>query len=788
MVQHKKPKELKMNIRYSISTNHYNKYMLKETSKIPVLLQDLATRCMSPVTSYNDKEMSDVATGKEWVSKHHRNNANILERGNLGMIDFEGKKEKLDKLLQAIESHDLWYAAIPSQSNKTDKKNSRYHIVYLLTEPYSINAEAYKVQAKAFFEHIKYTWDDPDSGIDTRASFNACGYFAPTMQLAADKGKGGKKIAEPYVTLDDVAKDTLVSNRGGKYKPTAPDSVAANEAFTSVIKRGRRVKDAEFKIVRTSTKGYVLSDDSYIETSAGKFMTFEKLTEGLLNIEGENPRISMLGCPICNEGHTAASTIGYAYMQFDSNEKPYIYCTGNACSQRPFFTMADGNITVHRVDNAEGVSKYVMFENGQIIYTHERDMTYKLSPEAVSDELYLRGQGEVDEHGFYSRAITINKYVVGAESIQINHNPFIDEGLNIYDKTFTISPVSRLDPVEEDADEVITEAVKAFEDDAIICGYPVSLVYISYYLFHHKQIMPVLALVNPDRGSGKSFWVLDLPTWYLGFAKVSAMGSSAITQGWADEKLGKRIVVYEDIEHLNRKELGTLKSELKSDATAGDSKMLNIKGGGKKRSFGFNTAITSNAYDQIPFDGSGDRRIYPAPYKMLSNSSWLSNKLRDGSPTMVKHRTNAINFLYKIYKHCVKSNSQELHDALHYRVPQSKIRSLVEDSTSTDGYTAMNVIKRAKTKRDIVKHLSPIIASDVDLDSVKDMVDSIELTDDSVKVPGTVLKELWDMLPSGKNSMKSLNYRSLLSIFGIESQLKSVRINGKSVKGVEVHR
>ncbi len=205
-------------------------------------------------------------------------------------------------------------------------------------------------------------------------------------------------------------------------------------------------------------------------------------------------------------------------------------------------------------------------------------------------------------------------------------------------------------------------------------------------------------------------------------------------------------------------------------------------------SFGFNTAITTNAYDQIPFDGSGDRRIYPAPYKMLSNSSWLANKLRDGSPTMVQHRTNAINFLYKIYKHCTKVSSQELHDALHYRVPRSKIRSLVEDSTSTDGYTAMNVIRRAKSKRDIIKHLSPLIASEIDIDSVKDLIDEIELSEHSVKIPGASLKVLWDMLPSGKNSMKSLNYRSLLSIFGIEDQIKSIRINGKSVKGVEVHR
>lgn len=68
-----------MKITYSISTNHYNKYITKETNTISVLLQDLATRCMSPVTIYKDKDMSDVTTGKEWISKNHRNNPNKVD-------------------------------------------------------------------------------------------------------------------------------------------------------------------------------------------------------------------------------------------------------------------------------------------------------------------------------------------------------------------------------------------------------------------------------------------------------------------------------------------------------------------------------------------------------------------------------------------------------------------------------------------------------------------------------------------------------------------------------------
>ena len=51
------------------------------------------------------------------------------------------------------------------------------------------------------------------------------------------------------------------------------------------------------------------------------------------------------------------------------------------------------------------------------------------------------------------------------------------------------------------------------------------------------------------------------------------MGSAAIIAGWDDDKLG-RLVVYEDVEELNSRELGLLRSEIKSDATAGNTKML----------------------------------------------------------------------------------------------------------------------------------------------------------------------------------------------------------------------
>ncbi len=774
---------------YSISKNHYNGYKFKSVGKVSELMRDLASYCVSPVTEYGDKEITNVSDGKTWMSKNHRTNATIVSRGNLGMIDFEGKPDKLQQLLKCIEDKDLFYVAIPSQSNKSDKRNARYHIMYLLDGAYSINAEAMKKQAKAFFNHIEYKWDEPESGVDTRASFNGCGYFAPTIPIKDAKSRDNKKINDPYIDLDDVAKDTYKSRFKGAYTPATPESILANDEFNAATVRGKRVKDVHTQIIRTTKKGYVLSYDTHIMTgSVDRFVTFERLVEKLDEMDGDNPRISGLGCPICNPGHTEDKP-GYAYMQYDEDDVPYICCTGNACEDRPYFTMSEGNTQVYRVDDASGVVKYVMFMDGNIIYTHDRDMTYKFSSEAVADELYNRGQGLKDENGRYSRGLTISEYCHGAESIQINHDPFSSEGLNIHSRTFTVSPETRFEPTESEPNKVIAEAIKAFEDDAQICGYPVSLVYLSYYMFHYKQIMAVLFLVNPDRGSGKSFWVLDLPQWYLGHAKVAAMGSSSIIAGWDDEKLGKRVVVYEDVEHLNKAELGKLKSDIKSDATSGDTKYLNIKGQGKKRSFGFNSAGTSNHYSQIPFDGSGDRRIYPAPYKKLDSAAWLASELRAGAANMDENRTNAINYLYKIYKECEASGCEDLQTALYYKVPLSKIRGVVEDSTQSDGYVAMNIIKRGTRARLVAKELSNIIASDIDIKEIKELVDEIEFKENEIKIAGNTLHKLWEMLPSGKNnSMRSVNQRALLQIFNIDATLKSVKIKGSTFKGVIIKR
>mgnify|MGYP003659452628 CR=1 FL=1 len=85
-----------MNFIYTISKNHHNSYMTKEVNTVSELLQDLATKCVSPVSGYDDKIQTDVITSREWTSKNHRSNATIKGRGNLGMIDFEGLPANLE--------------------------------------------------------------------------------------------------------------------------------------------------------------------------------------------------------------------------------------------------------------------------------------------------------------------------------------------------------------------------------------------------------------------------------------------------------------------------------------------------------------------------------------------------------------------------------------------------------------------------------------------------------------------------------------------------------------------
>lgn len=759
---------------YSISRNHYNLYKFKESKSVSELLQDLATKCVSPVTEYKDKELTSVGTGKTWNSKNHRSNSTIVSRGNLGMIDFEGSPEQFKKLLAAMENKNLWFVAIPSQSNKSDKKNARYHIMYLLSEPYSINSEAYKKQAKEFFDYINYKWDDPESGIDTRASFNGCGYFAPTIQLASDKGKGSKKIADPYITEEDVAKDIIISKFKEKYEPTVPETNAANEEYTNITRRGRKVTNKHTKIIRTIKNGYVLSPDTHIETSSGRFMTFEKLVEVLEESDSDNPRISMLGCPVCNPGHTASSTIGYAFMQKDYEGKPYICCTGNACSSKPYFTMGEGDLSVYRIGKG---SEYVLLKDEQLVYTHKENETFEHTTDSIIGELYHEGLAILDDFGGINVEATRKEFCLSAERLDVTKNPWKEEGVDYSEMTYNISKPAKFEPVESEPDNVITEAIKVFDNDIKIGGYPAPLVYLSYYLFHPTRIMASLFLVSNETGSGKTFWTYELPAWYLGETKVGLMDRAAMEKSWGDVKLGKRLVVYEDIDGLDKKQVNKIASDIKTMATAaGSNIMLDIKSRGQMKSYGYNILGTSNDEKQVPVSGEEDRRVYVSEVKLLEKSNWIREQLMGSNGD--KHKANAINFLFKIYNHVNKLSS--VHDAIFYRVPKTAKKRSVTDAQSNDGKQVMNIIRRNNKVRLIVKELEALVVSSTGEKELRKIVEEIDIKNHNIS--GSTLDKLWKILPSGANDISDKSYKQLGKIFGL-LDYKTVVVNGIRFKG-----
>jgi len=763
-----------MTFKYSISKNHYNGYKFKEAKSVSELLQDLATKCVSPVTEYKDKELTSVDTGKTWMSKNHRSNPTIVGRGNMGMIDYEGSPENFTKLIKKIEDKELWYVAIPSQSNKSDKKNARYHIMYILAKSYSINSEAYKKQAKEFFDYIGYKWDDPDSGIDTRASFNGCGYFAPTIQLATDKGKGAKKISDPYLTNEDIVKDTHVSRFKGEYTPTTAASNEANEEFTNIIKRGRKLDDKYTKIVRTTSKGYVLAPETHIEVNNGRFMTFEKLVETLEDSDSENPRISMLGCPICNPGHTAPTTVGYAYMQFDYEGKPYICCTGNACASRPYFTMAEGDLAIYRIGKG---SDYVLLKDEQLVYTHKENETYEHTSDSIIGELYQDGLAILDDYGNINSELTRKHFCLQAERLDVTKNPWIEEGIDYNDMTFNISKPAKFEPTEADPDEVISEAIKVFDNDVLIGDYPAPLVYLAYYLFHDTRIMASLFLVNHKTGSGKTFWTYELPAWFLGETKVGLMDRAAMTKNWGDVKLGKRLVVFEDIDGLTKQQVNEIASDIKTMTTAaGSNIMLDIKGRGQMKSYGYNILGTSNDEKQVPVSGEEDRRIYISEVRVLENANWIREQLMGTNGD--KHKANAINYLYKIYNHVKRL--PECHDSIFYRVPKTAKKKSVTDSQSNDGIQAMNIIRRNEKTRLIIKELEALVVSSTSEKELRKIVEEIDIKNHNIS--GATLDKLWKVLPSGANDISDKSYKQLGKIFGL-LDYKTVVVNGSRLKG-----
>jgi len=764
-----------MLFKYTISKTHYTGYKYKETDNINILFEDLATRCLSPVTEYLDSEQVSAVTGAKWLSKNHRSNPTIVSRGNLSMVDFEGKPAKFQELLSKFEKRDLWYMAVPSQSNKSDKSNARYHIVYILSDPFSINAPAMRKQAQAFFDYIDYKWDEPGSGIDTKATFNGCGYFSPSLPLNDAKSRDNKKISDPYSGLDDVFKDAYISRFKKTYTPIEPESIAANEQFTNKTIRGKKLKDINTKVIKPTPKGYVMSADTHIMTgSADRFVTFETLVQRLGEVQGDNPRISGLGCPICNPDHTELKP-GYAYMQYDSNGKPYICCTGNACESKPYFTMADGDLTVYKINKG---ADYVLIHEEDLIFSHKENEMYEHNSDSVVGELYKSGQSILDDFGNVNVEATRKAYCIQADRLDIIKNPWKDNGMDFKTMTYNISKPAKFEPKAEEANEVISEAIKVFDNDIKIGDYPAPLVYLSYYLFHKTRIMASLFLVNHKTGTGKTFWTYELPAWFLGDTKVGLMDRSAMQKNWGDVKLGKRLVVYEDIDGLTKQQVGEIASDIKTMATAGGSNvMLDIKGRGQMKSYGYNILGTSNDEKQVPVSGEEDRRIYISEVRLLDRASWIREKLSGDEGD--NHKANAINFLYKIYKEISKDKTQEVQDALFYRVPKTTKKKSVTDAQSNDGIQVMNILRRSQRARSATSEISDLVSSDVNLQEVREVINEIDFKNGNIS--GSTLKKLWQMMPSF-NSLKNYNFKTIGKIFGLHDH-KTVVIHGDRAKG-----
>ena len=73
-------------------------YKTRRTDDVNVLFSDLARNVVTGVSIFSDQEMTNVITGETWISNSYRNNANIKERGNIALIDFEGTKENNRKI------------------------------------------------------------------------------------------------------------------------------------------------------------------------------------------------------------------------------------------------------------------------------------------------------------------------------------------------------------------------------------------------------------------------------------------------------------------------------------------------------------------------------------------------------------------------------------------------------------------------------------------------------------------------------------------------------------------
>ena len=228
-----------------------------------------------------------------------------------------------------------------------------------------------------------------------------------------------------------------------------------------------------------------------------------------------------------------------------------------------------------------------------------------------------------------------------------------------------------------------------------------------------------------------------------------------------DVKLGKRLVVYEDIDGLDKKQVSEIASDIKTMATAaGSNVMLDMKGRSQMKSYGYNILGTSNDEKQVPVSGEHDRRIYISEVRLLDNANWIREQLMGSNGD--KHKANAINYLFKIYN-AVK-DIQDIQDAIFYRVPSTSKKKQVTNSQSNDGIQAMNIIRHGKRVRNIVNDLYNLVDSDVDVEDLRDIIEQIDF--EKRLISGQSLEDLWKVMPS-YNAMKKYNRKTIGKIFGL---------------------
>ncbi len=777
---------------FTISKNHYNGYKKVTVKDESGLITAMVKYCICPVTDFKDEDRMSKQ-GKPYVSESHRANRNIVTRGELGLIDFEGKAAAFEKLLKAMTRKNIWFIAVPSQSNLNDKRNTRMHIAYRLKKPYSINSEAFKTQAKGFFKHIGYKWDKSDSGIDTIATFNGSGYFSPTYQLPNDAKT--KEIKHKYTDNDQINKD-IERNIGKKakpYKPTKPTSNEENKAGAAKeAKKNKKVKKTDFDThVLQKSQAYFVKSDLPIPIATGGYKTIGELKAELSEMEeggeGERPTISGLGCPECSSKHKSSDDPErerYAFASYDDAGEMFVFCGG---SHNQMYKPSSNTVTVWRTLNTiTGEAKYIILNDGEIHYTDTSVGTVIMSAPSCADELNSRyNMGKMDENGNYSRGLTVYSHVTAVPSLQLWRNPFLKAGLMPKESVYNLAAKPKFIPTPEEPNPLVKTALKGFDKDTKWKGTPIGIIYLSYYLFHSEQIMAMLFLVNPQRGVGKSTMVLDIPKWYLGLG-WGMMDNSAIENSWDDAKVGVRGLCYEDIENLDKKTKKKFVADLKSDATAGGYKLLNPKGKGQIRSFGHNTLGTTNHRNQIPLDGNYDRRLHIVDFKPV-NDPKLNGAFDEKRSTDVNLK-NMVNYLYKVYTECEANMDDELFGYLNVHTPKTKVKEETARGNLKNGEQIGLALMSCSSKEELKEKLQELVVIE-EMMNLDRWIDNLNVSPrGNLNISSMELQKLYNMSRNGEAN--SYTSKGILFILGLTDHFpdgdKPIKIDGNLTRGIQI--